>query len=132
MRRIDVVCGVIYNSNNQLLIAQRGDLNNYGKWEFPGGKVQSDEPIPDSIKREILEELSIEILVKEKVFENEIEIDGTIYNLIFLSCLYKSGDILLKEHLNYEWIENNQLDDYDFLEGDFEFINQLKNDNIKR
>ena len=128
MKRIDVVCGVVYNSKNQLLITQRGDEKLYGKWEFPGGKVLPDELISDSIKREILEELSIDIIVQEKVFQNEIEIDGTIYKLIFLSCLYDSGKIILKEHLNYQWIEKNQLGDFDFLEGDFEFINYLKSE----
>ena len=126
MKRIDVVCGVIYNSNNQLLITQRGDKKLYGKWEFPGGKVQPNELISDSIKREIHEELSININVQEKIFENEIEIDGTIFNLIFLSCFFESGEIILKEHLNYEWIEHSQLGDFDFLEGDFDFINHLK------
>lgn len=128
MKRIDVVCGVIYNSKKQLLITQRGDKKLYGKWEFPGGKVQPDELISDSIKREILEELSIEIIVQEKVFQNEIEINGRIYKLIFLSCLYKSGEIILKEHLDYKWIEKNQLRNFDFLEGDFEFINYLKSE----
>lgn len=130
MKRIDVVCGVIYNTKNQILITQRGDIKNYGKWEFPGGKVNFKESHSESIKREILEELSIEINVRDRLFENEVVIDDNIYNLIFLSCMYNSGEIVLKEHLKYEWIELNRLDEFDFLKGDIEFIRQLKNDKI--
>jgi len=130
MKRIDVVCGVIYNTKNQILITQRGDIKNYGKWEFPGGKVNSKEPLSDSIKREIMEELSIVIKVKERLFENEIVIDNNIYNLIFLSCLFDSGEIVLKEHLKYEWIELDTINEFNFLKGDEEFIRQLLNGKI--
>ncbi len=132
MKRVDVVCGVIYNSNNQILITQRGDEKNYGKWEFPGGKVNSKESHSDSIKREILEELSIVINVRERLFENEIMINDIIYNLIFLSCIYDSGEINLKEHLKYEWIELNRINEFNFLKGDEEFIRQLINGKIHR
>ena len=49
MKKIKVVCGVIFK-NNKYLITQRGDFKNFKKWEFPGGKVEPYENIFDAIK----------------------------------------------------------------------------------
>lgn len=124
MKKVNVVCGVIYNSKNQFLITQRSDKGNYRKWEFPGGKMMMNESITDSIEREINEELSIKVKGTKKLFESSIQINEKLYNLIFVHCKYISGQIELKEHLNYKWINVKQLNVYDFLSGDLEFINQ--------
>lgn len=58
---IHVVAAVIYNSRNQVLLAQRPlDKHQGGKWEFPGGKVESNESAKSALKRELFEELGIE------------------------------------------------------------------------
>ena len=59
--RLDVVCGVVRNDKGEYLITQRGDEKNYGKWEFPGGKLKDNELPFDSIKRELLEELELKV-----------------------------------------------------------------------
>ncbi|MCE1251935.1 MAG: A/G-specific adenine glycosylase [Anaerolineae bacterium] len=59
-----VTAAVIQNENNHVLIAQRppnGLLG--GLWEFPGGKLESGESLPEGLKREIVEELAAQIEV---------------------------------------------------------------------
>lgn len=63
----NVTAAVIWHEN-QVLIAQRppdGLLG--GLWEFPGGKVQPGEELQACLRREIMEELGAEIMVKEPV-----------------------------------------------------------------
>ena len=120
MKKIKVVCGVIVK-NNKYLITQRGDSKNLNKWEFPGGKVEPFENIFDAIKRELKEELIIEV-TPIKIL---LEYDYKKYNLCFIECALGSNKIILNEHLNFTWISKKEFEIYDFLEGDNIFINSL-------
>jgi len=120
---IDVVCGVIKNGD-KYLITQRGDKKNYGKWEFPGGKVKENEHPFDSIKREIREELNIEISPDREIIKYRFK--G--FNLIFIMCKIIQNEKLIKldEHIDYKWIEINGFKSYEFIEGDVKFIKYLE------
>ena len=115
---IDVVCGVVIHKD-KVLITQRGDVKNYGKWEFPGGKVITGEHPFDSIKRELIEELKLQVEpMKEITRYNHQQ-----FNLIFIECFVSNqDDVQLEEHLNFRWINENDLKNFDFLEGDMRFI----------
>jgi len=120
---VDVVCGVIKNGD-KYLITQRGDEKNYGKWEFPGGKVKENEHPFDSIKREIKEELNIEISPDREIIKYRFK--G--FNLIFIMCKIIQNEKLIKldEHIDYKWIEINGFKSYEFIEGDVKFIKYLE------
>ena len=120
MKKINVVCGVIVK-DNKYLITQRGDSKNLNKWEFPGGKVEPFENIFDAIKRELKEELSIEVTPIKKLLEYNYK----KYNLCFIEFALGSNKIILNEHLNFTWISKKEFEIYDFLEGDNIFINSL-------
>ncbi|QSX34003.1 8-oxo-dGTP diphosphatase MutT [Shewanella avicenniae] len=59
VKRVHVAVGVIIR-NQQILLAKRhGHLHQGGKWEFPGGKVESGEKVTDALVRELQEEIGI-------------------------------------------------------------------------
>jgi len=59
---IHVVIGIIKNSKNEILVSKRkSDKHLCGLLEFPGGKVKSGESIVDALKREMSEELNIQL-----------------------------------------------------------------------
>jgi len=120
MKKINVVCGVIFK-DNKYLITQRGDSKNLNKWEFPGGKVEPFENIFDAIKRELKEELSIEVTPIKKLLEYNYK----KHNLCFIKCTLDSNTIILNEHLDFKWISIQDFMMFDFLEGDNIFINSL-------
>ena len=121
---IDVVCGVIKNGD-KYLITERGDEKNYGKWEFPGGKVKENEHLFDSIKRELFEELELEINPIHEITRYPFK----KFNLIFILCVpYNPNRIKLKEHLKSYWVQSDELLDYSFIEGDLKFVESFKNE----
>ena len=101
---IEVVCGVL-RSIHGVLAVQRGDNTNYGKWEFPGGKVKENESHKGAITREIKEELNLEIEPGNVIY-------SIIYNDIrfyFIECYIVNSDSLqLREHLDYMWLKKER------------------------
>lgn len=122
MKIIKVICGVIINEKNEILITQKGDKVNYGKWEFPGGKVNKDEDDFTCLIRELKEELDLDVVPQKELLSYNFK----NFNLIFVSGRIKSGKITLREHLDFKWVSFLLIDSFDFIEGDLKFIEFLK------
>ena len=57
-----VAVGVLLREDGRVLLADRPTGKPYaGYWEFPGGKIEADEPVARALERELHEELGIEI-----------------------------------------------------------------------
>lgn len=62
MNKYNVVCALIENDKGEVFCCKRGPGRPLaGYWEFPGGKIETDENPQDALKREIKEELKSEI-----------------------------------------------------------------------
>ena len=125
MKSKDVVAAII-KRNNLYLIAQRNGNKYKGlKWEFPGGKVESDETFHEALSREIQEELNININVHKKIAEEKYKDDQIDIILHYYLCSEKSGSIRLNEHENMAWVEKKDFDKYVFVEGDGNVLSLL-------
>ncbi len=127
-RVIPVSAGLVFR-NGLVLIAQRreGDFLG-GKWEFPGGKRDPGETAEECLKRELREELAIEVEVRELVDvvshlypERAVEI-----RLHFFRCTWVSGEPQLIECQNLAWVNAGQLADYNFPEADGQILEKLR------
>ena len=126
-----VVGGLIVKKNKILICQRSSDNDHHLKWEFPGGKVKTQEEPHQALKREINEELKITIkhpiYLCDYMFEYQ-DLNKKVKLLFYLINEY-SGEISNIVHNQLKWIEIKQLSDYDFLEGDHEIIKKiLKND----
>ena len=101
----DVVAAII-KKDNFYLIVQRNRNKYMGlKWEFPGGKVETNETFHEALSREIQEELNIQINVHEKIAEEKYKDDQINIILHYYLCSEKSGTTILNEHENIAWVE---------------------------
>ena len=128
-----VVGGLIYQ-NEKILICQRKKEGDHPlKWEFPGGKLKDSENNKEALKRELKEELSIE--VNEMIFFDEYLYEykklSKNLKLVFFQIFQFEGEIQNKVHQQLKWIDISKLGDYDFLEGDLKIINKLMNNDPK-
>tara|TARA_B100000963_G_C22356568_1_gene549673 strand:- start:313 stop:681 length:369 start_codon:yes stop_codon:yes gene_type:complete len=121
---INVVAAVI-KYKNHFFIAQRNRSKDFSfKWEFPGGKVEADETLEEALKREIMEELGVQIEIKQKITQfkyKEKSLD--IYLHYFLCVCF--GRIYLSEHENGAWVTRSEFNKFDFAPGDTEVFRFL-------
>ena len=124
-----VVGGLIYQ-NKKILICQRKEEGDHPlKWEFPGGKLKDNENDQEALKRELKEELGIEIyemIFFEEYFYEYKKLSKNL-KLVFFQIFQFGGEIQNNVHQQLKWIEISKLGDYDFLEGDFKIIDKLMN-----
>ncbi|WP_432664106.1 (deoxy)nucleoside triphosphate pyrophosphohydrolase [Wukongibacter baidiensis] len=125
MYPIIVLAGVI-RCNNKILIAKRyvKELDKY-KWEFPGGKLEENETLKDCLRREIKEELNLDIVVGE-IFEVVYHrySDKTVLLIAYL-CDSNSYKALAIECVEYKWISLNEFEKYDFLDADKPIVDKI-------
>lgn len=120
MKKIEVVAAII-RKNNQVLSTQRGYGEFHGLWEFPGGKVEPGESHQVALKREILEELLVNIEVKD--YLHTIEYDYPHFHLT-MHCYWCELDqtIELTEHMSSRWLHKDELYEVEWLKADISLI----------
>jgi 8-oxo-dGTP diphosphatase len=123
---ISVIAGLIFR-NKRVLICQRSESTAFGlKWEFPGGKIEDRESETDALRRELKEELAID--VRESEFFSEYAYsyeDGPTVSLRFHRVKSFQGE---PQNLIFEqisWVEVDDLVNFDFLDGDQRLIMQI-------
>lgn len=128
----DVAAGIIWQTDvvgkeAKFLIAQR-PLNGLlgGLWEFPGGKQEDGEALPETLAREIKEELAIEIEVGD--FLTSIKHAYTHFRITLhtFHAVYRAGDIQHLGVANHAWVTLVELDAYAFARTDLQIIDALK------
>jgi A/G-specific adenine glycosylase len=125
----DVAAGIIYQAadRERFLIAQRpldGMLG--GLWEFPGGKQEPGESLPECLRREIKEELGLEIEVAEPVTTVQHGFTHFKITLHAFAALWQAGEPQTIGVVDWRWVGLADLDQYAFARTDRQIIEALR------
>lgn len=126
MKEIFVVAGILINHDKSILLAQRSAEKSFpSQWEFPGGKIEEGENSESALRRELFEELNIEV-DKMKLFDSVIhEYELFRANIEFFLVKEWSGNLLNKEGQNLLWKKLNDLRGLKILDADVPVISKL-------
>ncbi|RYY74117.1 MAG: Nudix family hydrolase [Gammaproteobacteria bacterium] len=114
-RVVHVAVGVIVDNNGNILIAKRSDqAHQGGLWEFPGGKVENGETVFDALKRELNEELGINILVTEPLIKIRHYYGDKIVLLDVHKVIRYNGEPHGNEGQPVRWVAPALLTNYQF------------------
>lgn len=120
----EVVCGVLIQ-NGYCLIGRRSYGSYKGWYEFPGGKVEAGESKEEALRREIREELDIEIESVDYLASSEDDQDYPFSLTCFL-CTSKETPYRSDSHDALIWTTPEHIYDFPFFESDRILVEALK------
>lgn len=124
MKKIEVVAAILHR-DGAYFATQRGYGEFEGMWEFPGGKIEPGESRDVALKREIQEELGVDIVIEDLIFTTEYDYPSFHLTMHCYLCSVASGEIELREHKSSCWLTAERLDSVEWLPADKEVIDKL-------
>lgn len=125
MEIIEVAAGLVFHEG-KLLITQRPTGKPLeGLWEFPGGKREPRESFETCLRRELMEELGIEVEPRELVLRVRHEYPEKVVEIQFHECSWIGGELRARDGQNVKWVERDELAAYSFLAADEKLIGAL-------
>lgn len=125
-RKIVEVVAAVIRDQDKIFATQRGYGEFKDGWEFPGGKIESDETPQQALIREIQEELDTEIEVGKLI--DIVEYDYPTFHLK-MHCFWagiKKGDLILKEHEASKWLTKETIHSVEWLPADLGLIDRIE------
>jgi A/G-specific adenine glycosylase len=122
------VTAAIIRKRGRILITKRPSKGLLGGlWEFPGGKKESKETLEACLRREIKEELGIEIRVKDLFAKVKHSYSHFRITLYAFDCEHLSGRVQKLGVADYQWVKPQELPQFAFPKADREILNKLTN-----
>lgn len=120
-----IAAGVIFK-RGKILIQQRSNEGLLGGlWEFPGGKVEAGESLVECVRREVREELGIEVRVGERIVAVEHAYSHFSITLHAFRCEFLSGRTRAASAQRFNWVTPEELDEYAFPAANKRIIREL-------
>lgn len=123
-----VVAAMTADGAGRVLVAERpAGKFMAGWWEFPGGKLEWGERPEDGLRRELREELNMEIEVGDPFHaENVVRGDGKAILVLFYWCRWTGGAIELLDAGAVRWVTIDGFDEIRFLESNRPVVDKLR------
>lgn len=128
MKRVHVAVGVIARGSSIFITLRADDAHQGGKWEFPGGKVESDETVTEALARELAEEVGISVLNSEPLTIIEHDYGDKQVKLDVHKVTAFDGEPHGKEGQAFKWQAVNSLRPEDFPAANSAIIDALTAD----
>lgn len=123
---LEVGAAVIRNLRGQVLIARRREQGMLGGlWEFPGGKRESHETIQECIRRELTEEMGVELEVGEHLTTVRHSYSHFRIRLVTHGARIIRGRPRCLHCAGFAWVKPDAFDDYPFSRADRMIIERV-------
>ena len=125
MKTIQVTCLVLLHQGKVLATQRSATMDLPGYWEFPGGKMETEESPTTCLIREIWEELSIGIRISRPLTPVLHTYPNKSIQLIPFLATWESGTLQLTEHAQSQWLAQKDLLSLDWAPADIPIVHEL-------
>ena len=120
-----VVAAIMVEEGKVFIARRRKEKKLGGLWEFPGGKVEEGESPESGLRRELAEELGIDVTVGRYVGEAQCQYPHGAVQLKAYEVVWQKGCISLTDHDTFQWAPIKGLGDFEFTLADRPFVDLL-------
>ena len=123
----NVAVGIVYKQNKLLITKRPTNILLGGLWEFPGGKIKKGETIKECIKRELYEEVGIQVEPMRYITTIKHQYSHFTVTIGAYLCEHLHGKPKPIECVDFKWINYNQIKEFPFPKANhklFQFIKE--------
>ena len=120
-----VAAAIIQQEERFLLTRRKPDSHLGGLWEFPGGKKESGETLEGCLRRELKEELGVEISAPQLFHSLRHQYPGKDMELYFFTCSIIQGHLQALDCAEMAWIHRHELISYEFPPADIPVVKKI-------
>jgi mutator protein MutT len=124
---VEVAAGVIFRASRVLIARRRQDDHLGGLWEFPGGKREPSETYQDCLRRELREELGIEVEIGPVLASLTHDYPEKTVHLEFFRCAWLRHEPRALGCAAFAWVDRAGLGQHDFPAADRQLLAKLQN-----
>jgi mutator protein MutT len=128
VRSFEVAAGIIWNGSTLLITRRHEGGHQGGRWEFPGGKRNAGESIAACLRRELREEIGVDVEVGELWRALTHIYPDRHVSIYFHFCTLVRGRPRAIDVADLRWIPPAELAGLDFVEGDIPVLADLIRD----
>lgn len=122
---IVVAAAIIWQKDRILLSRRKPESYLGGLWEFPGGKKEFGETLEDCLRREVKEELGVEISEPVWFHALHYQYPEKMVELYFYTCSIILGIPQALECAEIAWVHKHDLISYEFPPADIPVIHKI-------
>ena len=110
------VGALVYNDKNEILLLRRNEDGRRKTWAMPGGKVDEGETFDEALKREIMEELGVEIELAEPFSAKPDILEGRLFETVCYKVKIKGDPVIMEKNKvdKLEWFSLDNLPEIDY------------------